>query len=409
MNGSTRSWPSGAQRLEVVPRAHPPERVEVAEQLVGEERRQGFDDGAGLREAWAASATASATSGSTGIPQPASSISPTRSPPTSGVDGPRSSHGRSEGGSAVQSRLSGRLMTDISSAASCDRPGHRTGHPAQVGGVERYSPGAGLERREAQPRSGQPDRAADVGPDVEGRVPRCRRRSGTGRGPAGGQRRVPGAAADAVQARDAGREHPPVRHDGGPDDHRPRLGEPLDDGGAAVGHDGDDTPALPAGMGTPARARFSLTVAGRRPAVRAGSPRRQRSVLSRRGRPGGLVGAVPQGVELRLGVVHDGQSGLHHLGGGEAAVGVGGAELGSGQPGDLPRVAHSTALAPEGPPTGLTGPIIRRTPSPRRSRSGRGEVPHAPRASRMRHAGPCCSSCHWPAGGSQGLRVRTEM
>ena len=105
------------------------------------------------------------------------------------------------------------------------------------------------------------------------------------------------------------------------------------------------TPALPAGMGTPARARFSLTVAGTPSSGPRGSPRRQRSVLSRRGDPGRLVGAVPQGVELGLGVVHDGQSGLHHLGGGEAAVGVGGAELGAGEPGDLPRVAQLSLLS----------------------------------------------------------------
>jgi len=40
------------------------------------------------------------------------------------------------------------------------------------------------------------------------------------------------------------------------------------------------TPALPAGMGTPARARFSLTVAGTPSSGPRASPRRQRSVLS---------------------------------------------------------------------------------------------------------------------------------
>ena len=88
------------------------------EELVGEERCQRLDDGAAASKIPAASATSRTTSGSTGIPQPASSISPTRSPRTSGAGGPTSLHGRSEGGSAVQSRLSGRLITDIISAAS---------------------------------------------------------------------------------------------------------------------------------------------------------------------------------------------------------------------------------------------------------------------------------------------------
>ena len=89
------------------------------EQLVGEERRERLDDGAAPpRRPPPHAPTSRATSGSTGIPQPASSISPTRSPRTVGDDGRTSPHGRSEGGSAVQSRLSGRLITDIISAAS---------------------------------------------------------------------------------------------------------------------------------------------------------------------------------------------------------------------------------------------------------------------------------------------------
>ena len=89
------------------------------------------------------------------------------------------------------------------------------------------------------------------------------------------------------------------------------------------------TPALPAGMGTPARARFSLTVAGTPSSGPAGLTAPPAFGALPRGDPGRLVGAVPQGVELGLGVVHDGQRGLHHLGGGEAAVGVCSGELGA--------------------------------------------------------------------------------
>ena len=89
------------------------------------------------------------------------------------------------GGRLVQSRGSGRLEDRQEQGGVRHRARQRPGGPAQVGRVERDSARARLERRQAQPGAGQPDRPADVGADVERPVAPGGRGPGTGAGPAG--------------------------------------------------------------------------------------------------------------------------------------------------------------------------------------------------------------------------------
>ncbi len=264
-------------------------------------------------------------------------------------------------------------------------------------------PELGLNAARPEPGAGQPDRAADVGADVERGVARRGGRAGPGRRPAGRQRGVPRAARDAVPAGDAGREHPPVGHHRGPDDDGAGLGEPLDDRRAALGDDRLD-PGVARRHRDPGSGEVLLD-GGRHAVQRSALLAALPALGALPGRIAGrLVRAVPERVELRFGVVDDGQRRLHRLGGGEGAVGVRGAEVGGGESGDLPRVLHTSlpevgvrvgvpAWPSAGPPATIT--------STGRSRSGRGRVPPGRADRRIGHAGALLARrCRWPAGGS---------
>ena len=203
-----------AQGLEVGERAHPPELVEVVQHARCHEGWQGSTSAPAAGEDLGGTPRRPRrTSGSS--EQPAAGVEVHAHAEASDVAGSGGDGPRSSGGRLVQSRTSGRLMTDRSRAASRAGAGQRAGGPAEVGRVERYPPGAGLEGGQAQPGARQPDRATDVGTDVERPV-------ATGRGGPG-----PGARASGRQRVFQGERVTPCRLDT-PEQSMPQSGMTVD-------------------------------------------------------------------------------------------------------------------------------------------------------------------------------------
>ena len=113
--------------------------------------------------------------------------------------------------------------------------GHRPGHPADKGRLDRHPAGAGLEADQAAPAGGQPHRAANVGADMQGPVATGTRRTGTGAAAARVFGGVPGVAGERVKTRQARGQHAVVGHRGLGQQHQPGL-PPARGGRCILGH-----------------------------------------------------------------------------------------------------------------------------------------------------------------------------
>ena len=188
------------------------------------------------------------------------------------------------------SRSSGCASTPISSAASATRARHRPGDAAGIGRIDRDPAEARLEREDAAPAGRQAHRAADVGADVQRPV------AGGGRGARAGAAaarvlaQVPGIARQRVEARQARRQHPVVRHRRLAEDHRAGLAQPRRRRRVARRPAPARSPRCRAAPACRAVAMFSLIVAGtpssaptaRRRHVRASAPPRRAPRRARR-------------------------------------------------------------------------------------------------------------------------------
>ena len=197
--------------------------------------------------------------------------------------------------------------------------------------MDRHPPEARLETDQATVRGGQPDRAADIGADVEGSVPRRGRGAGAGARPRRIPVESPGVSRDAVDAGQAGRQHAVVGHGGLAEDHAPGLAHAG--GRRRIGGGGR---RVLVGAGADRRrvaARVDVLLDGDGHAVEGGTggvraPARLRRPR-RRERPV-AVHAVHR-VEPRLPQVDAREQGSGDLDGRQGAAGVGGRQLGGGQ------------------------------------------------------------------------------
>ena len=214
----------GRQRLDVAPGARAEERVEARR---GSARDimpcTGSTTAPSPAKHLATFSTAAFTSGSTGIPTPASSSRPMRLPFTAAreVRPVDVLHRQAHAVAMVGLRQHRHHQRGVIDGAR-----HRAGAARHIGRIDRDAPEARLQPDQPAPAGGQAHRAADIGADMQRAVAGRACGARTGARAAGVLRQVPRIARERMEARHARRGHAEVGHRGLGKDDRARLAQP---------------------------------------------------------------------------------------------------------------------------------------------------------------------------------------
>ena len=151
-----------------------------------------------------------------------------------------------------------------------------------------------------------------------------------------------------MQARHAGAEHAPVRHDGGAEDDAAGLFDAFDDRTAS---DRDDRihAGVPGGHRDPGSGEVLLHGDGYAVNGSGGLAPVPTLLTGARGREGALEVDLPEGVELGLSSLDDGGHVVEHVHGRQVSGGIRGDELGGAEAGwSARRVRHGRPSAWDG-------------------------------------------------------------